>query len=218
MYILSRPELKRQRGEPPQAAAGALLRREGPRVAFVSLFRVDAQQSARQYACRHGRCWNPRRSDRHRVSVQLLSRNRRPRSWGTARRPDLMRTAARPATLDCMQARTLVLVLLTIGVFRAVRAGADLVPPPACPGGEHNQYLRGDHCVKDGFILVDSHEPPGYATVPDPSAAREPAPKPVAPAAKPWGCAAVPVWGPGAMLGAFVLRLRRRSSHGSRGS
>ena len=32
-------------------------------------------------------------------------------------------------------------------------ARADVGPAPECPSGTHRQYLRGNHCVPDGFHL-----------------------------------------------------------------
>jgi hypothetical protein len=111
-----------------------------------------------------------------------------------------------------MPTRFVVLVTVLLAALFTRRAGADIAPGPSCQSGEHHQYLRGYHCVKDGFMLVDSSDLSGFKTVADPSAT--PPAKPSAPAAKSGGCASTPVE---AVFLPGALALLRRRSRGSIG-
>jgi MYXO-CTERM domain-containing protein len=112
----------------------------------------------------------------------------------------------------------------------AAPALADLGPPPKCAAGEHQQYLMGHHCVRDGFHLEHDPGAGGMKEVPD-NAAAMPAPPPSpaatgAPAADPSPVPAAPPAGRGcactvgetgaglggvlAGVAALALALRRR--------
>lgn len=46
-------------------------------------------------------------------------------------------------------------------------AAADIGPRPTCPAGTHNEYLYGNHCVKDGYHLEQGADG-GVTEVKDP--------------------------------------------------